>query len=141
MEEKKTFFRELIQDLLSAFKRTFADWAKRLWKRSVPDEIKPEVALIVKVVENIKAFVESPGIDMITAVIPGDWDDEAVALLRRLLRGIFHEEGLDDKPTSELTRGQLQTIASELTARYLDMPYGQAAITTEVGFQNLVRLK
>lgn len=141
MEEKKTFFGELIQDLLSVFKSSFAKWIKKIWKRSVPDEIKPEVTLIVEIVERIKTFVDSRAIEFITAVIPGDKDDKAVAWLRNLLRDITFEYGLDDTPPAEYKRGDLQTIATELTARYLDMPYGQAAITVEGGFQNLVRLK
>lgn len=152
MEKDKTFFGELIQDLLSAFKRTFGDWIKKIWNRSVPDEIKPEVALIIDIVERIKTFVDGPQMDLLVWCIPGTWDDKALAWarergedytewLRKTLGAIMVEENLIDKPTTDYSRGDLQTIATEMTARTLDMPYGQAAITSEVGFQNLVRLK
>jgi len=140
MEEKKTFFGKLLQGLLSIFKQNWKAFVQKLWNKQVPDEIKPEVSLIVDIVERIKTFVDSPGLDLITWAIPGDVDDKAVAYLRSLLRTITSEYGLTDKPTTEYKRGDLQTIATELTAQYLEMPYGQAAITVEGGFQNLIKL-
>lgn len=141
MSENKTFFGKLIAGLLSYFKSNFPQWIKKIWEKNVPDEIKPEVTLIVEIVERIKTFVDGPGMDLVTWIIPGDKDDKAVQWLRAIFRSVTAEYGLTEKPTSEYKRGDFQTIVSEMTAQYLDMPYGQAAITAEGGFQNLVRLK
>lgn len=141
MEEKKTFFGKLLQGLLEIFKNNWQEWVRKLWNKQVPDEIKPEVTLIVEIVERIKTFVDGPGMDLVTWIIPGNDDDEGVAFLRTIFRSTTAEYGLTEKPTSEYKRGDLQTIATEMTSQYLDMPYGQAAITVEGGFQNLVKLK
>jgi hypothetical protein len=52
---------------------------------SVEDYVKENIHAAVMVVENIKAFIDNPAIDFITAVIPGDIDDSIKRRLREWL--------------------------------------------------------
>lgn len=61
-------------------------WAaiSKLWKK-LPAELKAAVHVGISLVENIKAFIDSPVADILTAIIPGDLDDQLKIKLRRLL--------------------------------------------------------
>lgn len=140
MSKEKTFFGAIIAGLLSIFKNNWKDWVKKLWNKQVPDEIKPEVTTIVEIIERVKTFVDGPGLDLITWAIPGDKDDKAVEWLRSIFRSTTAKYGLTEKKVEDYERGDLQTLASEMTAQYLGMPYGQAAITVQGAFENLVNI-
>lgn len=62
----------------------FLRWIVALFKNitAKTKELTPE---IIKVVTNIKNFVDSPGCDFLTAVIPGTIDDSVKAILRQYL--------------------------------------------------------
>ena len=57
---------------------------QKLWKK-FPAELKTAVHIGISVVENIKAFIDSPVADILTAIIPGDLDDKMKENLRRAL--------------------------------------------------------
>jgi hypothetical protein len=64
---------------------------RNLWKglthifTSVEDYVKQHIHASVIVVENIKAFIDNPAVDFLTAVIPGDIDDAIKRKLREWL--------------------------------------------------------
>ena len=62
----------------------------------IPSELKTAVHIGVVVTENIKTFVDSPGADILTAIIPGDIDDQVKNLLRAKLPAILTELKLAD---------------------------------------------
>jgi hypothetical protein len=62
----------------------------------IPTELKTAIHIGVIVTENIKTFVDSPAADVLTAIIPGDADDEIKDLLRAKLPGILTELKLAD---------------------------------------------
>lgn len=63
---------------------------------SIPAELKTAIHIGVALTENIKTFVDSPSADILTAIIPGNLDDELKTLLRAKLPGILTELKLAD---------------------------------------------
>ena len=62
----------------------------------IPSELKTAVHIGVVITENIKTFIDSPAADVLTAIIPGDIDDEVKNWLRAKLPGILTELKLVD---------------------------------------------
>jgi hypothetical protein len=62
----------------------------------IPAELKTAIHIGVLVTENIKNFVDSPAADILTAIIPGDIDDEVKSWLRVKLPTILTELKLAD---------------------------------------------
>lgn len=62
----------------------------------IPAELKTAIHIGVTVTENIKTFVDSPAADVLTAIIPGDIDDEVKSWLRAKLPTILTELKLAD---------------------------------------------
>ncbi len=63
---------------------------------SFPAEIKTAIHIGVVVTENIKNFVDSPTADVLTALIPGDIDDQMKNWLRAKLPTVLTELKLAD---------------------------------------------
>jgi hypothetical protein len=67
------------------------DLLKKIWARikvifaKVDEETKEHLPDVIYVVTNIKNFVDSPGCDFLTAVIPGTLDDTIQKLLKQYL--------------------------------------------------------
>jgi len=62
----------------------------------MPAKLKTAIHIGVVVTENIKKFTDSPGADILTAIIPGDIDDEIKLLLRQKLPVVLAELKLAD---------------------------------------------
>ncbi|MGZ3819718.1 MAG: hypothetical protein ACXVB6_03940 [Mucilaginibacter sp.] len=62
----------------------------------IPAELKTAIHIGVVVTENIKNFTDSPAADILTAIIPGDIDDEIKNWLRAKLPAILTELKLAD---------------------------------------------
>ena len=62
----------------------------------IPSELKTAIHIGVQVTQNIKTFVDSPAADVLTAIIPGDIDDEIKNWLRAKLPAILTELKLAD---------------------------------------------
>lgn len=62
----------------------------------MPANLKTAIHIGVAVTENVKKFVDSPAADVLTAIIPGDIDDQIKALLRSKLPAILTELKLAD---------------------------------------------
>ena len=56
---------------------------------TVRKELKTIIPIAIEVVNGIKKFVDSPGADFLTSVIPGTVDDQLKAFLRATLPGIL----------------------------------------------------
>ena len=62
----------------------------------MPSNIKTAIHIGVVVTENMKTFIDSPGADILTAIIPGDIDDEIKGWLRAKLPALLCELKLAD---------------------------------------------
>jgi hypothetical protein len=62
----------------------------------IPSELKTAIHIGVAVTQNIKTFVDSPAADVLTAIIPGDIDDEIKNWLHAKLPEILTELKLAD---------------------------------------------
>jgi len=76
-----------------------------------PDDMKAAVHIGVLLTENIKKFVDSPAADVLTAIIPGDLDDDIKNLLRAKLPEILTELKLADN-CSGITDPQQITVCA-----------------------------
>ena len=78
-------------------------------------ELKTAIHISVLVVENIKKFIDSPGADIFTMLIPGDVDDKIKDLLRNKLPVILTELKLADSclqltDQNEITACAIKTL-------------------------------
>ena len=62
----------------------------------MPAELKTAIHIGVLITENVKTFVDLPAADVLTALIPGDIDDDIKNLLRAKLPAILTELKLAD---------------------------------------------
>ena len=76
-----------------------------------PSELKIAVYIGVIVTEAIKAFVDSPEADVLTAIIPGSIDDDIKNLLRAKLPTILTELKLADSCSSLTDPAQITACA------------------------------
>jgi hypothetical protein len=77
----------------------------------MPAELKTAIHIGVIVTENLKNFVDSPAADILTALIPGDADDELKDLLRAKLPTILTELKLADSCGSLTDPAQITACA------------------------------
>ena len=84
---------------LSSFLSKIWDEIKSLFD-GVPAELKTAIHIGVLVTENVKNFVDSPAADVLTAIIPGDIDDEIKNWLKAKLPAIVTELKLADSCSS-----------------------------------------
>jgi hypothetical protein len=74
----------------------------KIWKQikalfdGIPSELKTAIHIGVTVTENVKKFGDSPAADILTALIPGNADDEVKDWLRAKLPAILTELKLAD---------------------------------------------
>jgi len=78
---------------------------------SFPAELKTAIHIGVAVTENVKSFVDSPAADILTALIPGEIDDEIKNWLRAKLPAILTELKLADSCTGLSDPGQITACA------------------------------
>jgi hypothetical protein len=77
----------------------------------IPSDLKIAIHVGVLVTEAIKAFVDSPAMDVLTAIIPGDIDDNLKNLLRAKLPEILAELKLADSCSSLTDPNQIAACA------------------------------
>jgi len=87
--------------------------------QQIPAEMKTAIHIGVIVTENIKTFVDSPTADVLTAIIPGDIDDEIKNWLRAKLPAILTELKLADS-CSALTDPSAITVCAVKVLQGLD---------------------
>ena len=127
----KTIAGKIIAAVISVFKENFTDFVKKLY-RKIPDDLQDKIGIIIQVVDNIDWIIKSPAGDVIVDIIPGNIDDEFREwLLDNIPKAMAVVEGL------ELKGYDKHTIASLLTKQLTGVSFGQAAITTEVVYQNV----
>lgn len=138
----------------------FLRWIVNLFKNitAKTKELTPE---IIQIVTNIKNFVDSPGCDFLTAVIPGTLDDSIQKLLKEYLprlldilnkvesiaviedpneriKAIVNEIQLSQTDAKDIL---LHGIAGKLIEVTTGNPWGESAIIAESAYQNPEVLK
>jgi hypothetical protein len=146
---EKTFIGKILAEILEFFKANWFTFAKKTWKK-VPEELKEKVSIGVMIVENIKKIIDSPVVDLITNLIPGELDDKVKDYLRKILPVIlesYTELNYSEKYSNmnnytlpdEIKSKTLHNIATDITHSLTDMSYGQSALTTEVCYQCIIK--
>jgi hypothetical protein len=81
----------------------------------VEAEVKKDVVVAITVVQQVKAVVDSPVADIVTALIPGNVDDQIKVRLREILPKLILELSLVESVTDiEDQNEQLQVILDKL---------------------------
>ena len=121
-----SLLKNLIEAVISIFISNFPRWIEKSFNK-IPNEVVKEIESVIKLVD---AWKDNPAIDAITALIPGHWDDDLVEFVRDLL--MFYEaSSAEDK----------HVASSKIVQQITGTSFGQAAITTEVVWQKLNKLK
>lgn len=98
----KNFLRHLWQSIKTLFDK-------------VEKEVKKDIVIAISVVQRVKAVVDSPVADVVTALIPGSADDAVKDLLRAWLPKVLVELSLVESVANiEDTNAQLQAILDKL---------------------------
>src|SRR5580698_8720538 len=95
---------------LQSFLSKIWNEAKALFAE-MPSELQTAVHIGVLVTQNIKTFVDSPAADVLTAIIPGDIDDEIKNWLRAKLTAILTELKLADSCSALTDPSEITTCA------------------------------
>jgi hypothetical protein len=111
---------------LKTFLSKIWDEIKNLFD-GIPSELKTAIHIGVLITENVKSFIDSPAADVLTAIIPGDLDDELKNLLRAKLPQILTELKLADNcgnlnDPSQITAcavSVLQQLDSDIKSAFL----------------------
>lgn len=86
----------------------------KLWNKA-EEGVKKLAPIAIKVVQNVKTFMDSPVADVITALIPGEADDNLKAKLREKLPNIIIKMQLVETIAGiEDTNEQLKAILEKL---------------------------
>jgi hypothetical protein len=137
---------DFLKGILDVFIKKFPDFVSGLFKK-IPEKLQSQILVFIKLVENIKNFVDSPASDFLTTLIPGEADDNLKAWLRKVLPGVLkslnvitvnNDESIrlhlpDD---SDAKNTKLADIATLLTKSLTGASLGQSRITSEVVFQD-----
>lgn len=132
---------DFLKGVLRLFIDNFPAFVKRLFSK-IPDELKDQLKVIIQVVENLKQFVNSPAADVLTVIIPGTADDKLKEWLRKVLpevldhMGMITDAGIVLSHDPDTKAAQLHSVATILNRKLTGASFGQAAITTEVVYQN-----
>lgn len=133
MSEKKTWLGKILASILGLFASKWPEFVGKLFTK-IPDEVKEKVSLAVKIVNSIKVFLESPTADLITAIIPGETDDNIKEWLRVFLPKLLERYNVINQ--SSLSPEASHLIATNITQELTGLSFGQSALTTEVVYQN-----
>ncbi len=69
-------------------------------------ELQATVEKAIELVNNLKSYVESPVGDMVTTVIPGDWDNELKAKAEEFIKKVASNSGFITECTGMATAGE-----------------------------------
>ena len=133
MSEQKSWLGKILASILGLFASKWPEFVGKLFTK-IPDEVKEKVSLAVKIVNSIKVFLESPTADLITAIIPGETDDNIKEWLRVFLPKLLERYNVINQ--SSLSPGASHLIATNITQELTGLSFGQSALTTEVVYQN-----
>ena len=126
----KTIMGKIINFFLIVFKGKFAVLIDGFYN-AIPNKLKPEIEGIIHFVDKLNDYIQSPTVDVITAIIPGNVDDELVKAFRIILPII------SDKYKTALTGPQKHEVAANIISGYTGYKFGESAILAEVVFQKI----
>lgn len=124
MEQRKTILGKFFAAVGKLFKDNWKEYALKQAKK-IAEDLKDELLPVIGIVNKIKEMVDSPLIDIIVAVIPGDWDDKLRSEVSELLAVVLQKYNDFTDP------GDLHTIATKLTEKVSGMSFGQSAATIQ----------
>lgn len=133
--------------------KKFGTWLKSFFKK-IDEQLKVILPIGIAVVEKVKTFVDSPTADIITLIIPGEFDDNLKNLLRSFLpkalvnlrnwkelddiknqdeklKAIIIEIGVGTGILTKKERDDLKTrLAAEINSEISGLPYNEVKLPT-----------
>lgn len=128
MKDKKTIASKLIESIVAVFKELFPSFIDKTYRKIEP-ELRQEISWITQIVSKINVVLESPGIDVLTALIPGDADDQFVDWARKVLPMWIKAFGRH--PSNE----DKAILSAKLVQDKIGMELSQALITSQVVYK------
>lgn len=127
MKDKKTIAGKLIESIVAVFKELFPSFIEKTYRKIEP-ELRQEISWITQIVSKINTVIESPGIDVLTDLIPGDADDQFIEWARKILPA-YREIRM------WLNNEQKALLSAELLIQKTGMELSQALITSQVVYK------
>ena len=132
---------DFLKGVLTLFISNFPKFTEKLFGK-IPVDLKNQLDPIIKLVNNLKFYIDHPLASVITSIIPGTSDDKLREWLHDKLPEVLTrlnllKDGVITLSNDPKSRGdQLGDIAAGLARELTGMPSGQARITVEVIYQN-----
>jgi hypothetical protein len=123
----KTVAGKLLSAIWETFKELFPSFIDKTYRKIEP-ELRKEISWITQIVSKINDVLQSPVTDVITALIPGDADDDFVEWARRVLPALIGS-------VDPLTNEGKALISAKLVMDRTDMELSQALITSQVVYK------
>lgn len=124
----KTIADKIIASIVSAFRATFPQLIKKTYN-SLEPELRKEISWITQIVSKINDVLQSPGVDVITYVIPGNADDKFVEWARIALPFFLAEI---KKPLSNSDKAKL---SAELTQERTGFRFVESMISSQAVYE------
>ncbi|MCC8409800.1 hypothetical protein LJ707_12745 [Mucilaginibacter sp. UR6-1] len=106
---------------IKAIINSIVKFIKNLFSK-MPVDVKKAIEIGVLITENLKKFVDSPGADALTLLIPGEIDDKLKTWLRQALPQILIKLKLaiaDDERVVALAAKELNKMDADVKRAYL----------------------
>lgn len=136
MSQDKTWIGKILASIISVFASNWKSFVAKLFNK-IPDELKEKISIGILVVENLKTWLGGDIAKFITHVIPGELDEEIRLKLIDLLDKVMAiDKEIDYLGKFDLNASKSHSIASEINTELTGLSFGQAALTTEIVYQN-----
>lgn len=128
----KTVAGKIIAAIIKTFKDLFPSFIDKTYRKIEP-ELRKEISWITQIVSKINDVLQSPVMDFIVEIIPGEADDEFVQWARDILPGFIATINHTGKPS---IGNEDKAIASALLVKErTGMELSQALITSQVVYK------
>lgn len=128
----KTVAGKVIAAIVQTFKDLFPSFIDNTYRKIKP-ELRQEISWITQIVSKINDVLQSPVMDFIVEIIPGEADDEFVEWARNILPGFIATINHTGKPS---IGNEDKAIASALLVKErTGMELSQALITSQVVYK------
>lgn len=124
----KTIAGKLIAGMVDTFKSLFPYFIQKTYRKIEP-ELRQEISWITQIVSKINDVLQSPGVDVIAYVIPGNADDKFVEWARIALPLFI------SKLKEPLSNSDKAKLSAELTHEKTGMKLSQSFITSQVIYE------
>lgn len=122
----------ILQSIWQTFKDLFPDFIDKTYKKIEP-ELRQEISWITQIVSKINDVLKSPVVDIATALIPGNADEEFVKWAKIVVPKLL--ESLKANNVDYLSPSDKAIASAKLTMDRSNIELSQALITSQVVYK------